>query len=228
MAHDRGIIFDVDGTLIDSNDAHARAWVDAGEALGYDIAYDEVRPLIGMGGDRVTPIVAGVEEDSPEGEALAKARGEIFRRSYLPDLEPFPGVRDLLQRLTDDGFKVVVASSASEEDLGALLDRAGVADLIRDSTSSDEAEESKPEPDIVDAAVGRAGLPRDRLIMIGDTPYDVEAARRARVPIVAVRCGGWSEDDLDGARTVAADPAELLERYEEIFLDSRGAEGKGR
>lgn len=221
MANDRGIIFDVDGTLIDSNDAHARAWVDAGEELGYDITYEEVRPLIGMGGDRVTPIVAGVEEDSEEGEELAKTRGEIFRRRYLPGLEPFPRVRELLQRLTDDGFKVVVASSASDDDLGALLDRAGVADLIRASTSSDDADESKPDPDIVDAAVGRAGLPRDRLIMVGDTPYDVEAARRARVPLIAVRCGGWDDRDLEGARTVAADPAELLERYEEIFLTSR-------
>ena len=222
MAHDRGIIFDVDGTLIDSNDAHASAWVDAGAALGYDIAYDRVRALIGMGGDRVTPLVAGVEEDSDEGQELAEKRGEIFRRRYLPRLKAFPRVRELLQRLTDDGFTLVVASSASEDDLGALLERAGVADLIRDSTSSDDAEESKPEPDIVDAAVGRAGLPRERLIMVGDTPYDVEAARRARVPIVAVRCGGWGDGDLEGARTVVADPAELLARYEEIFLDRAG------
>ncbi len=218
MAHDRGIILDVDGTLIDSNDAHARAWVEAGEALGFSITYEEVRPLIGMGGDRVTPIVAGVEEGAPEGQRLARTRGDIFRRRHLPGLEPFPGVRDLLQRLDDDGFTLVVASSASEDDLGALLEQAGVADLIGSSTSSDDAEESKPEPDIVEAAISRAGLPRDRLLMVGDTPYDVEAARRARVPIVAVRCGGWKDADLDGAVTVAADPAELLERYEEIFL----------
>ena len=219
MAHDRGIILDVDGTLIDSNDAHARAWVEAGARLGHPIAFEEVRALIGMGGDKVTPIVAGVEEDSPEGEALAEARGEIFRRDHLPGLEPFPGVRALLQRLADDGFDLVVASSASEEDLGLLLEKAGVADLIRSATSSSDAEESKPDPDIVEAAIRRARPGRDRLLMIGDTPYDVEAARRARVPIVAVRCGGWGDADLAGAVTTAADPAELLERYEEIFLD---------
>jgi HAD superfamily hydrolase (TIGR01509 family) len=218
MAHDRGVILDVDGTLIDSNDAHARAWVEAGDALGYDIAYDEVRALIGMGGDRVTPLVAGVEEDSPEGQALAHRRGEIFRARYLRRLAPFPRVRDLLQRLRDDGFILAVASSASEEDLGALLDQAGVADLIATATSSADAEESKPEPDIVEAAISRAGLPRERLVMVGDTPYDVEAARRARVAIVAVRCGGWGDADLEGAVAVAEDPAELLERYEEIFL----------
>ena len=221
MAHDRGIIFDVDGTLIDSNDAHARAWVEAGEELGYGIEYGEVRRLIGMGGDRVMPMVAGVEEDSEAGQALATRRGEIFRRRHLPGLEAFPGVRDLVQRLKDDGFAVVVASSASEDDLGLLLEKAGVADLIESATSSDDAEESKPEPDIIEAAVSRAGLPRERLIMVGDTPYDVEAARRARVPMVAVRCGGWDDEDLAGARVVAADPADLLERYEEVFLDSR-------
>ena len=219
MAHDRGIILDVDGTLIDSNDAHARAWVEAGARLGYDIAYDEVRPLIGMGGDRVTPIVAGVEEDSEEGQALAAARGEIFRSRHLRTLEPFPRVRELLQRFRDDGFTLVVASSASEEDLGLLLEQAGVADLVQGATSSGDAEESKPEPDIIEAAISRVRIPRGKLRMIGDTPYDVEAARRARVPIVAVRCGGWGDEDLEGAEAVAADPAELLDRYEGLFLD---------
>lgn len=219
MAGDRGIILDVDGTLIDSNDAHARAWVDAGERLGYAIRFDQVRPLIGMGGDRVTPMVAGVEEDSTEGQELAAVRGDIFRRRYLPGLEPFPRARALLERLRDDRFRLVVASSASEDDLGALLERAGVADLIASATSSSDAEESKPEPDIVEAAIATARLPRERLLMVGDTPYDVEAARRARVAIVAVRCGGWGDADLAGARAIAADPAELLDRYEEIFLD---------
>lgn len=219
MAHDRGIILDVDGTLIDSNDAHARAWVDAGAALGYDIRFETVRPLIGMGGDRVSPIVAGVEEDSEEGRELKEVRGEIFRRDYLPNLRPFPGVRDLLLRLRDDGFRLVVASSASEDDLGVLLEQAGVADLIQQATSSADAEESKPEPDIIESAVARSRLPRDRLLMVGDTPYDVEAARRARVPIVAVRCGGWDEPDLEGAVAVLDDPAALLDQYEAIFLD---------
>ena len=218
VAHDRGVILDVDGTLIDSNDAHANAWVDAGERLGYDIKFDEVRPLIGMGGDRVTPVVAGVEESSPEGQELADARGEIFRQRYLRHVEPFPSVRELLLRLKDDGFKLVVASSASADDLGRLLERAGVSDLIASATSSADAEESKPEPDIVEGAISRSNLPRERLIMVGDTPYDVEAARRARIPIVAVRCGGWDAPDLEGAVRVFDDPADLLDNYEDVFL----------
>jgi len=217
MAHDRGVILDVDGTLIDSNDAHAHAWVDAGRELGYDIAFDQVRPLIGMGGDRVMPMVAGIEEDSPDGRRLTETRGRIFRRDYLPDLQPLPRVRDLLLRLRDDGFELVVASSASEEDLGLLLEQAGVRDLIASATSSSDADESKPEPDIVQAAITRATT--DRLLMVGDTPYDVEAARRARVPIIAVRSGGWGDGDLEGARAVYEHTGELLERYVEAFLD---------
>jgi HAD superfamily hydrolase (TIGR01509 family) len=219
MAFDRGVILDVDGTLIDSNDAHARAWVNAGEALGYPIRFDDVRPLIGMGGDRVLPMVAGIEEDTPEGEKLSEARGEIFRTRYLPGLAPLPRVRELLQRLRDDGFELVVASSASEEDLGLLLEQAGVRDLLDSTTSAGDAEESKPEPDIIEAAISRARVSRDRLLMVGDTPYDVEAARRARVPIVAVRSGGWDAPDLEGARAVYDHTGDLLDHYESIFLD---------
>lgn len=222
MAHDRGVILDVDGTLIDSNDAHARAWVDAGERLGYEIAYDEVRRLIGMGGDRVMPMVAGIEESSPAGQELKELRGERFRRHYLPHLRPTPRARELLLRLRDDGFERVVASSASADDLGLLLEKAGVADLVDSATSSSEAEDSKPEPDIVEAAIAKARVGRDRLVMIGDTPYDVEAARRARIPIIAVRSGGWDAEDLEGARAVYDHTGAILDDYVRVFLQPPG------
>ncbi len=219
MAHDRGVILDVDGTLIDSNDAHARAWAEAGERLGYEITFEQVRPLIGMGGDRVLPIVAGVEKESEAGKELTAVRGDLFRRRYLPELKAFPGVRRLVERLRDDGFDIVVASSASSDDLESLLEVAGVLDLVRSATSADDADESKPSPDIVEEAIGKANVARGSLIMLGDTPYDVEAARRARVPLVAVRCGGWDTGDLEGAAAVFDDPADLLDHYESVFLD---------
>jgi phosphoglycolate phosphatase-like HAD superfamily hydrolase len=219
MAHDRGVILDVDGTLIDSNDAHARAWSEAGERLGHEIPFERVRPLIGMGGDRVLPIVAGVEEESEAGQELSAVRRDIFKRRYLPELRAFPGVRRLVERLRDDGFDIVVASSASADDLESLLEVAGVLDLVRSATSADDADESKPSPDIVEEAIGRANVARNQLIMLGDTPYDVEAARRARVPLVAVRCGGWDTEELEGAAAVFDDPADLLDHYESVFLD---------
>ena len=218
MAGLRAVLLDVDGTLIDSNDAHARAWVDVGEEFGYAIAFDDVRWLIGMGGDKVLPRLTGLEEDSEEGARLLERRGEIFRERYLPRLRAFNGVRPLLERLQGDGCRLVVATSASEEDLSALLKQVQLEDVIGAATNADEAEESKPAPDIIEAALQKAKASPEDVIMLGDTPYDIEAAQRAGVRTIAVRCGGWSEAELGGAVAVYADPADLLAHYEESPL----------
>jgi HAD superfamily hydrolase (TIGR01549 family) len=210
----RVAVLDVDGTLIDSNDAHARAWVETGDELGSPIDFAEVRRLIGMGGDKVLPRLTGVEEESAEGERWSERRGEIFRSRHLDSLRPFPHTRDLLQRLKDDGYRLVVASSASEEDLELLLEQAGVADLVEERTSSSDADASKPEPDIVEAALESAGVDAAEAIMLGDTPYDVEACLRAGVRIVALRSGGWDDIGLEGAVAVYDDPADLLRHYD--------------
>lgn len=212
------MILDVDGTLVDSNDAHARAWVDAFAEYGITVAYEPVRRAIGMGGDKLMPVVAGITEDSPEGQKIAERRGQIFKDVWLPRLQPFPGARDLLERLTADGFTLAVASSAKESELHALLEVARVADLIPTRTSSDDADRSKPDPDIVRAAVKRAGCPRERTAMIGDTPYDVEAANRAHIQIIALTCGGWAPKDLETAAAIYADPADLLNQYPSSIL----------
>jgi phosphoglycolate phosphatase-like HAD superfamily hydrolase len=208
------VILDVDGTLVDSNDAHARAWVEAFARNGITVAFERVRRAIGMGGDKLMPAVAGIAEDSPEGQQISKDRGEIFKRRYLPALRPFPRLRELAQRFGSDGFTLAVASSAQEDELAPLLKAAGVDDLVRTTTSSDDAEHSKPDPDIVRAALKRTGCAPSSAIMLGDTPYDVEAALRAGIRIVGVECGGWGRADLSGAEEVYADPADLLARYE--------------
>jgi HAD superfamily hydrolase (TIGR01509 family) len=216
----RAVLLDVDGTLIDSNDAHARAWVDVGEEFGHRIDFGEVRWLIGMGGDRVLPKLTGLEEDSDEGRRMTERRGEIFRSRYLPQLCAFDNARALLERMHADGRKLVVATSASEKDLKALLARAGLADLIDEATNSDEADSSKPAPDIIDAALEKAGVPAHEAVMIGDTPYDVKAAQRAGVRVIGLTCGGWTEAELPGAAEVYADPADLLARYDSSMLTS--------
>lgn len=208
------VILDVDGTLLDSNDAHARAYVEAAREMGRDMSFEETRRSIGMGGDKLLPHVLGIEEDSAEGERITDRKKAIFGERYLPHLEPTPGARALLHRLRDDAVKLVVASSASGDELGALLERAGVKDLIQGSTSSDDAEESKPDPDIIHAALRDAGFPAGDVVMLGDTPYDVEAATRAGVRIVAVRCGGWDDDALHGAVAIYDDPADILAHYD--------------
>ena len=209
----RVAVLDVDGTLIDSNDAHARAWVDVGREFGREIDFAHVRRLIGMGGDKVLPEVTGIEEESDEGQRIKERRGEIFRETYLPRLQPFPDARALLERLRDDGYTLVVATSASEEDMEPLLRQAGIHDLIEQKTSSGDAEESKPDPDIVQAALQSAHARPEEAIMLGDTPYDVEASGRAGVRCVALRCGGWNDAELGGAVAVYDDPADLLANY---------------
>jgi HAD superfamily hydrolase (TIGR01509 family) len=214
----RAVLLDVDGTLIDSNDAHARAWVDVGEEFGHDIEFGRVRWLVGMGGDRVLPELTGLEEESDEGRRMLDRRGEIFRERYLPKLRAFPQTHELLDRLRQDGVRLVVATSASEKDMGALLKQAGLETLMDGATNSDDAEESKPAPDIVEAALKKAGAPAAEVIMIGDTPYDVTAAQRAGVRIIGVRCGGWKDGELKGAAEVYEDPADLLDNYETSLL----------
>ncbi len=183
-------MFDVDGTLIDSNDAHAAAWIKAFHE--HDITIDPVlvRRCIGMGGDKLMPEVSGIEEDSPRGVAIAKRRGEIFTHEFLPQLRPFAGARDLVASIKARGYAVVAASSASKKDLRSLLAVAQADALMDDATSSDDAEGSKPDPDIIHAALKKVKASPATAVMIGDTPYNIEAARRAGVQTIAFRCGG--------------------------------------
>lgn len=215
----RAVILDIDGTLIDSNDAHAHAFVEAADELGMDGAgFEEIREMIGMGGDKLIPEAFGFEEESPEGERLSDAKGRIFSERYLPAIRPTPGARELLERLRADGYTLVVATSAGGDVLDDLLRAAGVQDLVEDATSASDVEDSKPEPDAVKAALRKAGAAPDEAVMIGDTPYDVEAATRAGVAILAVRTGGWDDASLKDAAGIYDDPADLLARYRETPL----------
>jgi phosphoglycolate phosphatase-like HAD superfamily hydrolase len=209
----RAVLLDVDGTLIDSNLAHARAWVDALRDVGIGASVPRLCRMIGMGGDKILPRLTGIDADSPIGQHIAARRREIFLTRYLPACRPFKGTRELLERLRDTGLRRIVATSAQPDELTPLLERAGVPDLIEASATSGDAEESKPDPDIVQAALHRAGTAAAESIMLGDTPYDVEAACRANVPIIALRCGGWDDVALAGAAAIYDDPAALLVAY---------------
>ena len=207
------VLFDVDGTLIDSNAAHAETWAQALTEHGCPRDAAQVRPLIGMGSDKLLPVVAGLEAESPEGRAIAHRKQELFA-ARLPGLEPTRGARALVAHLRERGKTMVVATSAGSEEMHAILRQAGVADLIAFRTSSDDAEESKPDPDIVLAALRRAGAAPDATVMIGDTPYDIEAARRAKIDAMALRCGGyWPDGSLGGALAILDDPEALLQRW---------------
>jgi len=206
----RGAIFDVDGTLINSNDAHARAWVAALAEVNIDVSFAQVRPLIGMGGDKLLPALAGIDEDSPLGKRIGERRGQIFMQEYFPAVRAFPKARELLKAMRGSGLELAVASSAKKEELKPFLELAGAQELVSATTSSSDAARSKPDPDIVSAALAQLQLDASRVLMVGDTPYDIEAAERAGLRTVAFRCGGHSDQHLSGAIAIYDDPADLL------------------
>ena len=212
------VLFDVDGTLVDSNDAHAAAWVKAFEGFGVNVDPVEVRRCIGMGGDKLMPRVSGIEEESPLGSKIAERRGKLFRSEFLPTLQPFRDSDRLVAAVKQLRLTAVAASSAQEDELKELLKIAGAESLMDAQTSSDDADQSKPAPDIIHAALQRANATPAEAVMIGDTPYDVAAARKAGVRVVAFRSGGWLDPDLVGAIEIYDGPWDLLENIERSIL----------
>jgi HAD superfamily hydrolase (TIGR01509 family) len=216
-------LLDIDGTLVDSNDAHARAWADALRHFGHDAAFETLRASIGKGGDKLLAEVLGVDKNSALGKQIEQRRQRTFIVDYLPRLKPFPKARELLLRLRDDGLILVVATSAKRSEMDALLEICRASDLIHAHTSSDDADNSKPDPDIIQAALQKAEVSASESAMLGDTPYDIEAARRCGVGTVAVRSGGWEDAALEGALAIYADVADLLVHYEQSpFAGRRG------
>jgi HAD superfamily hydrolase (TIGR01509 family) len=204
------VLLDVDGTLVDSNDAHAHAWVVAFAEAGVSVDFDRVRRCIGMGADKLMPTAAGLQEDEPKGKAISKRRGEILLSEWLPRLRPQRDADRLLLALKQRGLTLVAASSAKRDELRPLLKVADAEWLLDGFTSSDDAEESKPDPDIIHAALRRARVESASAVMIGDTPYDIAAAEAAGVATIAFRCGGWSDVDLKGAIAIYDGPWDLL------------------
>jgi HAD superfamily hydrolase (TIGR01509 family) len=216
-----GALLDIDGTLIDSNNEHAHSWVEALRDGGFEVDFTEVRDLIGKGGDHLLPELTGLNDKEGRGKEIAENCGKIFRSKYLPGLHAFPYTRDLLLAMKAKGIKLIVASSSGKENLVKLLAQAGIEDLIDVTTSADDADRSKPSPDIIEAALEKAKLKPDECMMLGDTPYDISAAKKAGVKTVALKCGGWSEADLKGAEAVYRDPEDLLGHLEDSpFLHS--------
>jgi len=190
------LLLDIDGTLVDSNDAHARAWVTAFSRNGFQVSFEQVRPLIGMGSDQLVPTLTDVHEDDPRFQALSDSWQEAFE-TELPAVQAFSGTRELVQAALGAGWKVVVATSGEAEMAERLLKVANVADLLPERVSSKEVKASKPQPDLMDVALKKAEAEPQDAWMLGDTRYDIEAAHKASVRCAVVRVGG--NGDLDGA-----------------------------
>jgi HAD superfamily hydrolase (TIGR01509 family) len=217
----RAVIFDVDGTLVDSVDLHAKAWQDAFHDFGHDFDFTAIRSQIGKGGDQLMPVFLPKDVLEQQGEQLDAHRSAIFKNKYLPRVTGFPDVRALFQRLEAERIQFALASSAKEDELEEYKRIAGIEDLVHRHSSSDDAEKSKPYPDIFQAALKQLpGLQPQDVIVVGDTPYDAEAAAKAGMRTIGLLCGGFPEQDLRGAACIAIykDPADLLQHFDQSPL----------
>ncbi|MET3409795.1 HAD family hydrolase [Methylobacterium sp. 1030] len=220
----RAVIFDIDGTLLDSVDLHARAWVEAFAHFGVETGFAEVRRQIGKGGDELMPVFLSEERIAREGETIEAYRSDLFKRRYLSEVRPFPGVRPLFEHIRSAGLKIALASSGKRSEVEHYTEILEIGDLVDVATSSDDADRSKPHPDIFEAALAKLdGVPPDAIIVVGDTPYDAEAAAKAGLRTVGLLCGGFPEADLRaaGCAAIYRDPEDLLDRFAESPLAGR-------
>lgn len=220
----KAVIFDVDGTLVDSVDLHAKAWQDAFRDFGHEFEFNVIRDQIGKGGDQLLPVFLDQKEIEDRGPDLEKHRGNILKERYLHQIRAFPEVPELFKRLRSDGIKVVLASSAKAEELQTYKKIAGIEELTDAETSSDDAEKSKPHPDIFQAAIDKLDdIDPSEMVVVGDTPYDTEAAGKAGLKTIGFLCVGFPEQALRnaGCFTIYGGPANLLGQYEDSIFAER-------
>ncbi|HEY9733508.1 MAG TPA: HAD family hydrolase [Drouetiella sp.] len=214
------IIFDVDGTLVDSVDYHARAWQAAFEHFGKNVSFETIRDQIGKGGDHILPTFFSESEVERIGEALKKYRGDFFKKHYLPKVKPFSSVQKLFQHLKDQGKRLGIGSSAHSEELNHYLQICKIENLVDVSTSADDADRSKPDPDIFEAALSKLGETPDRTVVIGDSPFDAEAANKISMRTIGFLCGGFEKAKLEqvGMIELFEGPADLLQNYNRSII----------
>jgi HAD superfamily hydrolase (TIGR01509 family) len=212
----QGVLFDVDGTLVDTNDLHADAWRRSFLEFGFGIPVEKIRTQIGKGGDNLIPTLLPDMDETLQ-EKMEVFRSGLFKREYLARAVPFPGVRALFERLTADGIRIVLASSSGADEVRYHLNLIACSDLVAATTTKDDVESSKPCPDIFEAALAKlAPLGPQDVVVVGDTPWDVKAAAKLGVPTIGFRSGGFEDAALReaGAFALFDGPADLLARYD--------------
>ena len=209
----KAVIFDIDGTLVDSNELHVTAWGEVLRQAGHSFERERLHAQIGKGGDNYVPALLP-DASECEVDRIKDAHRELFTGQYIGKVKAFSGARELLQCVRESGRKVVLASSASAEELKHHLKTIGGEDLIDATTSKDDVEHSKPCPDIFAAALEQAGVSASEAVVVGDTPYDIEAARRVGIGTVAVRSGGFSDEELGAAIAIYDDVGALLADFD--------------
>src|SRR4051794_14540401 len=215
----RGVLFDVDGTLVDTTYLHTVAFWHAFRQLGHDVPMAEIHRSVGMGADKLIAHVLGQDRDAAQDDKLEAAHSSLYSVNW-PGLRTLPGAVDLLRECSRRGLQVVLASSASADELQALRAAIDADDAIDEATGSADAEGSKPEPDILEAALAKSGLAAENVVYVGDSVWDVEAAGRLGIACIALESGGTSAGELEraGAVETYADAAELLKAIDSSAL----------
>jgi len=212
----QGIIFDIDGTLVDSNDAHAHCWIEAFAHFGKTVAWDVVRHQIGKGGDLLVPDLLNAREMRRFGEELKSHRGELWKTKYMPGVKPFPRIVESFEELRRRGVKIALGSSSNPDEVQYYSRLLGVGALIEGETSKRDAKLSKPSPEIFEAALDRIGSDAAKTMTAGDTPYDILASHRAALPIAAVLCSGFERELLTKAEWIFDDVAQFVREIDSI------------
>jgi HAD superfamily hydrolase (TIGR01509 family) len=218
----RAVIFDVDGTLLDTNCAHINAWHRALLKLGFEVTLERIAPEIGKGGDKLVPAILGQALEKERGEEIRKVqKREFLEIASRTRFALFPGSRELLAALREKGVPTAIATSSNVEHFDAIMKSTGVdlRSLVDHTVTKSEGVESKPAPDLVDAAVAKLGITPGACLMVGDTPHDGMASRRAGVPFLGVLCGGNARETLEwvGATRVCVDPKDLLSQLDQVL-----------
>lgn len=215
MRAEFSVLLDVDGTLVDSNYVHVDAWALAFAESGHPVPSWRIHRTIGMGGDRFVAELIGEAADAEVGDAVRAAHDALFKR-WIGDVQPLPGAHDLLEALGNLELAAVLASSAGEAEVLHYLDLLDARNLVAAWTTADDVNHTKPEPDLIEAAVEKAGVPA--VVMVGDSVWDCQAAARSELPTVVVLSGGISAVELldAGAHRVYRDAAELTENLEAV------------
>lgn len=206
------MIFDIDGTLLDSVDLHAEAWRLAFRDFGKFFSHQRIREQIGKGGDQLLPVFLSPEEVKSFGKQLTEHRAKLWKAQFMERVQPFPRVRELFEAVRSRGRQIALASSSKADELDFYKHRLKIADLLDAHTSSDDARKSKPHPDIFEATLAQLGTPADLAVIVGDSPYDAEAAGKAGIRSIGVLCGGFPQDWLKSAgfEKIFKNPAVLL------------------
>ena len=216
----KALLCDIDGTLVQSNWLHAEAWQVALGAIGEHQELETLRRQIGKGGDELVPTFVPWWKAKHIQQPIEAFRKHIFEQDFLQRVEPIPRVRDFLLHLKQQGIRLALASSASKKDLLTYKKIANIEDLIEEESSADDADRSKPHPDIFDATLKRLSLKPGQVLALGDTPYDAESAGKAGIGTIGVMTGGWSRDELlrAGCIEVYEDVGDLLDHFAESAL----------